>query len=158
QRRGLGVARMPVAAATRGAAAGLDGQEVALALRAIVMLDVAGADHHVADAERRVEAAGHAAEKQRATAESIEQQGGRDAGIDLAGPRLHEHCLAAGDFRRPEAQAAYFLHVPWPFGKVGKLLGQGGNHAQKPVWHGRMGYKVAARMSTALPDRATLRD
>src|SRR5262249_13366030 len=44
-----------------------------------------------------------------------------------------------------------------PFGKVGELLGQGGNHPQKPVCHGRMGYKVAARMSTPLPSLASVR-
>src|SRR5471030_84403 len=41
---------------------------------------------------------------------------------------------------------------------MGELLGQGRYDAQKPVCHDRMGYKVAAPMSTTLPDLTTLRE
>ena len=54
-------------------------------MRAVVVLDMAGADHDVAHAKRRVEAAGDAAQHQGPDIEAIEQQRGRDAGIDLAG-------------------------------------------------------------------------
>src|SRR5437868_15360289 len=41
---------------------------------------------------------------------------------------------------------------------MGELLGKGRYDAEQPVCHGRMGYKVVAPMSTALPDRRALRD
>ena len=158
ERLGFGIAGMPVSAAARGPAAGLDGEEVAFTVRAVVVLDVAGADHDVADAQRRIEAAGDAAQHQGAAFETVEQQRGGYAGIDLARTRFDEHRLAAGDLAAPEAQAADLVRRTGAIGQMGELLGQGRYDAQKPVCHARMGYKVAARMSTALPDRATLRD
>jgi len=72
QRLGHKVAGPPIIAQRRPAA-GLDGAETVLLLSAIVVLRVAGADHDIADAESRIEAARHAAHHQRATAEAIEQ-------------------------------------------------------------------------------------
>ena len=73
---------------------------------AVIVLHVAGADHDVADPERRIEAACDAAQQQRPTVETVEQQRGRDPGIDLARARFDEHGVAAGDLALPEAQAA----------------------------------------------------
>ena len=135
QRLGQRVAGRPVAAQRRPAA-GLDGAETVLLLRAVVVLDVAGADHDVADAQRRIEAARHAAQHQRAAVEAVEQQRGGDAGIDLAGARFDEHRLAAGDRAAPEGQAADFARLARLVGEMGELLGQGRYDAQKPVCHG----------------------
>ena len=107
QRFGQRVAGCPVAAQRRPAA-GLDGAETVLFLRAVIVLDVADADHDIAHAQGRIEAARHAAQHQRAAVEAVEQQGGGDAGIDLAGARFDEHGLAAGDRAAPEGQAADF--------------------------------------------------
>ena len=85
---------------------------------------------------------------------------GGDAGIDLARTRFDEHRLAAGDLAAPEGQAADFVRRARLVGEMGELLGQGRYDAQKPVCHGRMGYKVAASTQCSMPPslyRATLR-
>ena len=96
-----------------------------LLLDAVVVLGMAGADHYVADAEGRIEAAGHAAQHQRPAVETVEQQGGGDGGIDLARPRFDEHRLAARDPGPPEAEAADLVRVGRLVGEVGKLFGKG---------------------------------
>src|SRR6188768_3120608 len=45
-----------------------------------------------------------------------------------------------------------------PVGEVGEFLGQGRYDAEKPVYHGRMGYKVAAIMSMTVTNLSPLRD
>ena len=80
-------------------------------VHAVVVLGVAGADHDVADAQRRIEAARHAAQHQRAAVEAIEQQRRGDAGIDLARARFDEYRLAAGDLAAPEGQPADFVRL-----------------------------------------------
>jgi hypothetical protein len=79
-----------------------------LLLQAVVVLDVAGRNHDIAHAEGRIEAACHAAQHQRTAIETVEQQGRRDAGIDLAGPRFDEHGGAPGDLAAPEGKPADF--------------------------------------------------
>src|SRR6185437_9135562 len=164
QRLGFGIAGLPVVGAARGAAAGLDGEKVALAMRSVVVLDVMGANHDVAHAQRRIEAAGDAAQHQRAAAEPVEQQRGGDAGVHLACTGFDEHRLAAGDAAAPEAVAADRVRLPRLVRcselvrEMGELFRQSRYDAQKPACHGRMGYKVATPMSTTLPDRRALRD
>ena len=109
-RVGHGVARLPFLP-QRGPAAGLDGVEAGIAVHAEIVLGVAGADHDVAHAQRRIEAARHAAHQERAAVEAIEQQRGRHAGIDLAGARFDENRLAAGDLAAPEGEPADFLRL-----------------------------------------------
>src|SRR6476620_1655900 len=158
ERLGFGIARLPVVAAARRPAAGLDGEKVALAVRAVVVLDVAGPDHDVAHAQGRIEAAGHAAQHQGAAREAIEQQRRGDTGIDLARTGFDEHRLPAGDPAAPEGETANVVRRAGPVGQMRELFGQGRYDAQKTVCHGRMGYKVAASMSIALPDWRALRD
>ena len=157
---GHAVARRPVAAQRRPAA-GLDVDVSILLLQAVVVLDVAGRDHDIADAQGGIEAARHAAQHQRAAIETVEQQGRRDPGIDLAGPQFDEHGRAAGDFAAPEGKPADFARPARLVGEVGELLGQGRYDAQKPVCHGRMGYKVAAFNAmdsvSTLPSHQSLR-
>ena len=92
---GHAISRCPVAP-QRWPAAGLDVHEPVLLLQAKVVLDVTVRDHDIANAQGWIEAARHAAQHQRATAEAVEQQGRGDAGIDLAGTRFDEHRLTAG--------------------------------------------------------------
>ena len=137
--------------------------EAGVAMHAEIVLGVAGADHDVAHAQRRIEAARHAAHQERAATEAVEQQRGRHAGIDLAGAQFDEYRLAAGDLAAPEREPADFLGLARAIAEMGELLGQGRYDAQKPVCHGRMGYKVAAaeatdRMPPALPSHHALRD
>src|ERR1700756_5046285 len=116
-----------------------------------------GSPHHSATprARRRIEAARDAAQHQGAALEAVEQQRGGDAGIHLACTRFDEHRLAPGDTAAPEAVAADGMRLAGPVGEMGELFRQGRYDAQKPACHGRMGYKVAAPMSTSLPDRRT---
>ena len=51
----------------------------------------------------------------------------------------------------PEGQAADFVRLARLVGEMGELLGQGRYDAQKPVCHGRMGYKVAASRNVHVP-------
>src|SRR4051812_26071442 len=60
----FGISGPPVVAAARRPTAGLDGKEVAFAVRSVVVLDMAGPDHDVSDAEGGVEPAGDAAQHQ----------------------------------------------------------------------------------------------
>ena len=80
--------------------------EFARLLDTEVVLDIADADHDVADIERGIEPTGHAAQHQRPAAEAVEQQGRRHAGIDLPGTRFDEDGVATRDLATPEGMPA----------------------------------------------------
>ncbi len=85
-RVGHRIARLPFLSLGRPAAR-LDGVKTCFAVHAEIVLRIAGADHDVAHAQRRVEAARHAAHQERTAVEAIQQQRRGHAGIDLAGAR-----------------------------------------------------------------------
>ena len=131
----LGIARRPVAPERRPAAR-LDGDEAVLLVQAEVVLGVADAHHDIADAQRRIEAARHAAEHQGTAPEAVEQQGRGDGGVDLARAAFDEDGFAAGDLTPPEGKSADLGRGARAVGEMGELLGQRRYDAQKPVCHG----------------------
>ncbi len=78
---------------------------------AVVVLDQPLADHHVADAQRRVEPAGDAGEQQAAATELRAQQGRRQRGCDLADAALDQHHRLAVEPPSREVKAADGLLV-----------------------------------------------
>src|SRR5260370_854937 len=90
----------------------------------------------VADAQRGGGAAGFATDHQRATAETVEQECGGNAGVDLGGGRFDEYRITAGDPAAPEDEAADLRRAARGVGQMRELLGQGGYDPQEPVCHG----------------------
>ena len=158
-RIGHRIARLPFLAFGR-TTAGLDGMKTGFAVHAEIVLGVADANHDVADAQRRIESACHAAHQERAAVKSIQQQRRRDAGIDFAGARLDENRFAAGDLAAPEREASDFPHLAGTVAQMGEFLGQGRYDAEEPFCHAGMRYKVGAINATdsvTPPSRETLR-
>ena len=67
------------------------------------MLEGAVGDHHVADAQGRVEPAGHAREHDQPAAEPVGQQRRHQGRVDLADPGADQHHLVAVEAAQVEA-------------------------------------------------------